>query len=162
MIYINFSNWVNVNSGVPQGSVLVPILFIIYINDIGEGITCKISKFADDTKIANKVTLETQRQLTQSDLNTLVDRFKKWQMNFNLGKWHVLHIGSNNLQANYTMDNIQLTSVDGEKDVGVIGSTDIKPNNQCSEVVQIANKLVGFIGRSFEFKSEKVILTLYN
>ena len=48
---------VNVNSGVPQGSVFGPILFIIYINDIDEDITCKISKFADDTKIANKVNL---------------------------------------------------------------------------------------------------------
>ena len=47
--------WINVNSGVPQGSVLGPILIIIYINDIDEGITCKISKFTDDTNIANKV-----------------------------------------------------------------------------------------------------------
>jgi len=60
------------------------------------------------------------------------------------------------------MDNVQLISVDREKDLGVIISTDLKPNNQCTEVVKIANKLVDFIGRSFDLKSEKVLLTLYN
>ena len=76
------SDWIRVNSGVPQGSVLGPILFIIYINDINDGIACKISKFADDTKIGNTVTTEAQRQIIQTDLNTLVDCLKsvKWNL----------------------------------------------------------------------------------
>ena len=49
-----------------------------------------------------------------------------------------------------------------EKDLGIMISDDLKPSNQCSKVVKTANKLVGFIGRTFEHKSEKVILTLYN
>uniref|UniRef100_A0A0P4VVU6 Reverse transcriptase domain-containing protein n=1 Tax=Scylla olivacea TaxID=85551 RepID=A0A0P4VVU6_SCYOL len=55
------SEWHKVNSGVPQGSVLGPVLFIMYINDIDEGINCKISKFADDTKITSKVTSASQQ-----------------------------------------------------------------------------------------------------
>ena len=55
------SNWRDVLSGVPQGSVLGPILFIIYVNDIDDGLTCKISKFADDTKITSRVTTSVEK-----------------------------------------------------------------------------------------------------
>ena len=55
------SNWRDVKSGVPQGSVLGPILFIMYVNDIDEGLTYKISKFADDKKITGRVTTTTEK-----------------------------------------------------------------------------------------------------
>ena len=80
------SEWTSVSSGVPQGSVLGPILFIIYINDIEENINCKIPKFADNTKIANKADSATQRLLLQNDLDTLVEWSKTWLMNFNFEK----------------------------------------------------------------------------
>ena len=60
------------------------------------------------------------------------------------------------------MDNVQLKNVFKEKDFGVIISTDLKSELHCAEVVKTANKLVSFIGRAFEFKLEKIILTLYN
>ena len=156
------SEWTNVTSGVPQGSVLGPILFLIYINDIDSDLCCKISKFADDTKIGNKATLPQQRQQIQSDLNKLVEWSERWQMSFNVDKCKVLHIGNKNTKAKYTMNGTQLKAVDKEKDLGVIISSDLKPSLQCAEAIKRANKIVGFIGRSFEFKSEKNILTLYN
>ena len=95
------SDWKDVKSGVPQGSVLGPVLFVIYINDIDDGLTCKISKFADDTKIMNKVLTTADKMQIQSDLDHLVSWSNNWQMKFNVGKCKVLHIGSSNDHTNY-------------------------------------------------------------
>ena len=67
-------NWKSVLSGVPQGSVLGPILFLIYINDLEDDISSKVLKFADDTKLFRKVTNVTDKQSLQDDLDKLV----KW------------------------------------------------------------------------------------
>ena len=156
------SDWRSVSSGVPQGSVLGPVLFLIYINDLDDNVKCKISKFADDTKIANKVTCVTQQQELQFDLNTLCEWAVDSQMFFNVDKCKVLHVGNSNVHANYTMNGVHLASVEQEKDLGVVFSNDLKPSKQCSEVVKTANKLIGFIGRAFEFRTEEIILNLYN
>ena len=68
------SNWKSVLSGVPQGSVLDPILFLIYINNLEDDISSKVFKFADDTQVFRKVTNDTDKQRLQDDLDKLV----KW------------------------------------------------------------------------------------
>ena len=156
------SKWINVTSGVPQGSVLGPVLFLIYINDIDEGVTGIISKFADDTKIANTVASNSQIKELQNNLDRLSEWGQTWQMSFNVDKCKVLHIGYRNEKANYTLNGTQLKSVDREVDLGVTISSNLKPSQQCSEVVKKANKIIGLIGRSFEYKSKDIILTLYN
>ena len=60
------------------------------------------------------------------------------------------------------MKDVQLKNVGKEKDLSVIITSDLKPSSQCTDVVTAANKVVGFIGRTLDFKSEKVILMLYN
>ena len=80
------SNWKSVLSGVPQGSVLGPILFLIYINDLDDDITSKVLKFADDTKVFRKIKSDADRQHLQDDLNKLIEWSEKWQMLFNFGK----------------------------------------------------------------------------
>jgi len=69
-----FSSWLRVLSGVPQGSVLGPILFLIYINDLDNGVQSWILKFADDTKIFSAVNSDPDRTRLQNDLNNLL----KW------------------------------------------------------------------------------------
>ncbi|KAF2346001.1 Reverse transcriptase domain [Trinorchestia longiramus] len=85
-----------VTSGAPQGSVLGPLLFIIYINDLDVGIISKINKFADDAKFCHKAFTERDRVTIQSDLIRLLQWTETWQMSFNIEKCSVMHVGANN------------------------------------------------------------------
>ena len=78
-----FSDWKHVSSGVPQGSVLGPLLFIIYINDIDDYVGGRISKFADDTKIGWVVNSEVECLALQEDIDGMIKWADKWQMEFN-------------------------------------------------------------------------------
>ena len=80
-------------SGVLQGSVLGPLLFVIYINDLDENVDGWISKFADDTKIGGVVDSVEGWQRIQRDIDQLQILAEKWQMEFNPGKFEVLHFG---------------------------------------------------------------------
>jgi len=80
------SDWCNILSGVPQGSVLGPLLFVIYINDIDEVVNSKLLKYADDTKIFNKVNSVEKVENLRTNLRSLVSWSKEWQMLFNLRK----------------------------------------------------------------------------
>ncbi len=84
------SNWVPVTSRLPQGSVLGPILFTIYINDLDVGINNIISKFADDTKIGNSIISDEDSAILQADIDKISEWSEKWQMPFNIGKCQIL------------------------------------------------------------------------
>ena len=156
------SGWEKVTSGVPQGSVLGPLLFIIYINDIDLGLVSKISKFADDTKLGIKADkFEGVKQL-QEDLNKIGEWSQKWQMPFNVDKCKVMHIGHKNINAKYELLGKEIESCQQEKDLGVIITNDLKPSRQCIEAEKKAQKILGYIKRQFKTRKKKTILTLYN
>ena len=97
------SCWEDVSSGVPQGSVLGPLPFIIYINDLDNGVKSRLSKFADDTKLGGKVDSRGGGDQIQESIDTCLDRAKDWQMEFNLSKCKVLGMGKNNENRDYRM-----------------------------------------------------------
>ncbi len=105
------TEWAPVTSGVPQGSVLGPARFIIYINDLDVGLNNRISKFADDTKIGNSVLTEEDRQTLQEDFHKISAWSDGWDVPFNVNKCRVLQVGTRNKKFNYEMRGIKLRSV---------------------------------------------------
>ncbi len=114
------SDWAPVTSGVPQGSVLRSILFIIFINDIDVGLNNFIAKFAHDTNIGNSVISDRDLQSLQDDLNKISAWFARWEMPFNVKKCHILQVGTRNLKYDYEMSGEKLKNVHHVKDLGVM------------------------------------------
>jgi Reverse transcriptase (RNA-dependent DNA polymerase) len=97
------STWEDVLSGVPQSSVLGPLLFLLFINDLDGAVSLSeiLLKFADDTKLARTVKNEEDRQQLQAALDGLVNWSKKWGMAFNVKKCKVMHVGRNTIRSDY-------------------------------------------------------------
>ena len=155
------SSWMSVTSGVPQGSVLGPLLFLIFINDLESGLLSSLLKFADDTKVFCQVNGEHDQKQLQADLNCLTEWSEKWQMPFNTSKCRVMHLGRANSKYEYTMGNHTLEVTTEEKDLGVIISSNLKPSRQCQQAYSKANRALGLIHRSISFKTPYVLLRLY-
>ena len=98
----SMSSWRDVTSGVPQGSVLDHVLFLIYINDLDSGILSNILKFADDTKVFGKATSDADRMRIQSNLDRLDKWSGDWLMAFNVEKCNVMHCGKSNSKEGIT------------------------------------------------------------
>lgn len=153
-----------VTSGVPQGSVLGPILFVIYINDIDTAIDTLLvvlKKFADDTKAAAIVDTVEQSKLFQVQLNEVFKWSVEWQMLFNLDKCKVMHIGLNNKQHKYYMDGHQLKVTESEKDIGVYIHNSLKPSVQVAEAAKKANQVLGQLLRSVSYRDKFHFVRLY-
>ena len=157
----SYSNWAPVTSGVPQGSVLGPLLFLLYINDLDTNIVSKMSKFADDTKLCHRARNPDDIMELQEDMNKLVESANKWQMSFNAEKCSVMHIGHNNMKSNYNMSNQQLPTTDQQRDLGTIIAKDLKWQKQTEKSCKTANRVLGIIALNFRYKNKELILSLY-
>ena len=152
------STWSTVKLWVPQGSVLGPVLFVIYLNDIDDIVSSKILKFADDTKLYRVVTNKDDIEILRSDLVNLCHWSKDWFMLFNVDKCKTLHIAVGNLNELHNIEGRPLESGHEERDLDIMITKDLKCSKQCLNAVKAANKILGMIKRTCTYKSEEIIL----
>ena len=163
------SEWLPVLSGVPQGSVLGPLLFLVYINDLDKALNLNSSfifKFADDTKVLRVVNSEADRASFQEEIDSLFAWSQEWQMLFNADKCKVIHFGSRNQRFSYTMDGYApagtvLEETAQEKDVGVMVHESLKPSAQVAKAAAKANQVLGQMARAVTLRDKVTWPRLY-
>ena len=149
-----------VTSGVPQGSVLGPLLFLLYINDLPDRVSNYVSLFADDLKMHGK---SSSQGLNQDDINQLVKWQNIWLLTFNTNdkKCKVMHIGKNNPCHSYHLDGNLLPTVDSEKDLGITVSKTIDWGEHVSNIIKKAKAVTAWVSRSIVSRSPEVMSKIY-
>lgn len=155
------SEWIDVLSGVPQGSVLGPILFILYINDLPDLIENMIEMFADDTKISAMINNVDCCLSLESDLQRISNWTNDWLVALNAEKCKVMHIGDKNPNYSYDINNTPLLKTTSERDLGIIISNDLKWSDQVNACANRANMVLGMVKRTFKFQNIVSLSRLY-
>ncbi len=105
----SYSEWVNVLSGIPQGSVLGPLLFLIFVNDIQDSCHLGSSLYADDSKLFRHIKISADTNKLQSDLDGLKEWFNKWQLKLNINKCKIVSYSRKSINVNdYFIDTTTL------------------------------------------------------
>ena len=144
------SNWRSVTSGVPQGSVLGPLLFVIYVSDMSSCVSSCLFKYADDAKLYRSISNSTDIQLLQKDVDSLYHWSSNWLLNFSISKCKAMHVGNCHFDDySYLMNNQPLPTVCQEKDLGVLVDNELKFHQHTASVVAKANRLLAIINKSF-------------
>ena len=161
----SYSNWTDVISGVPQGSVLGPTLFIMYVNDLPDYIKSSLRLFADDTKIYRPITSPNDIDLLQQDLNLLLNWCGTWLSSLNFIKCKHMSIGQKSTANQYYfyLDNEahQICTVKEEKDLGVIFDEHLHFSTHIKEIIHKANNVLGTIKQTFNSRDANLIRLLY-
>jgi ribonuclease P/MRP protein subunit RPP40 len=159
------ADWATVTSGVPQGSVLGPLLFLLYVNDLASIVKSNVKMFADDTKIWAKIKENEDAEQLKQDLSKLGEWSDNWLLKFNLDKCKVMHIG-HDLNIEYCLRNGQdtksLSSTKEERDLGINITNDLKWVSQCSKAANKAMSTLGIIKRNFKYLDRESFIILYN
>ena len=152
------SDEVPVTSGVPQGSVLGPLLFLLYINDLPENLISQVRLFADDTAVYITVNNAAQEEILQQDLNRLQLWEEMWDMEFNPSKCTVMNItrSKSPFKSRYMLHGQILETVNDAKYLGVTISSDLNWNKHVNLVTSKATRTLNFIKRNIPCKNPKV------
>lgn len=125
------SDWQPVLSGVPQGSVLGPLLFIAYINELPALVESEIKLFADDAKLFREINGPRDHVRLQSDLDTLSKWSDDWLLKFNPVKCKTMHCGPSNPKKTYLMQGVEIAETTSERDLGIVITNSLKATEHC-------------------------------
>jgi hypothetical protein len=159
------SDWRDILSGVPQGSVLGPLLFVIYINDLPDGLKNVFKMYADDSKVIAEVGEEGQGSELQGDIDKIKEWCDKWSMCLNGSKCKIMHFGNKNPCLEYYIENgsekLVLGVTEEERDLGVIIAKNCKNNRQAEKSINQANYALGRMRKTFKFFNFKLFNIVY-
>ena len=157
------SKTVKVTSGVPQGTVLGPLLFLLYINDLPASVNSHVRLFADDCLIYRTISTHSDAQGLQSDLDALTEWQNRWQVSFNPSKCHILHISRkrNPIITQYSLCNETLTPVKTHPYLGLQLSDDLRWDTHINHATSKAGKVLGVIRRNLTHCPSRVKATCY-
>ena len=157
------SDDVEVLSGVPQGSVLGPSLFLFYINDLPESLVSNIRLFADDTILYLTIHSDSDTQVLQRDLDKLAEWENLWKMEFHPDKCEVLRVGRKRVmvQNDYVLHGKILASADSVKYLGVNIASDLRWNKHIDIITSKANRTLGFLKRNLKIDSTMLKTAAY-
>ena len=154
-----FSSFKDILSGIPQGSVLGPLLFILFINDLPDCLMSSVKIFADDLKLIANLSDKT---VIDNDLKSLEDWERKWLLEFNSDKCKVLHVELNdNEHLDYVLNGKKLKKTEQEKDLGVLTSGTLLWNDQIESCISKANQMLCWISRNLISREKSLMLRVY-
>ena len=168
--YVKINNSISskhkVTSGVPQGSVLGPTLFIYFINDLPNVINnVSVKIFADDTKVFKGIKNDDDVTNLQNAIDEMYEWTNKWLLKFDKEKCKVLHLGRNNPKHEYfignDVDRITLDETDLEKDLGVFIDPELNFKNHVKKTVQKASYASYKIIRNFTYRDSDILVPLF-
>ena len=159
------SESIPVSSGVPQGSVLGPTLFIYYINDLPDSTDQIMRLFADDSKVYSEINSQEDVDKLQKGINDMVQWSEKWLMRFNSKKCKILHLGKNNKKHVYHMkegnETRQLEATDCEKDLGVNVDPLLSFEQHINQVCNKGRSISGLIMRTMTYRNWDIMVPLF-
>ena len=137
-------------------------MFIVYINDLPEGVTSYMNMFADDAKLLRQVSNEESTRALQADLDKIHSWGQKWQMEFNTNKCSVLHMGESNKRtsASYKLGEKDLRRADKERDLGVTITKNLEPGEHIAGIVKRAYACWANVKIAFNYMDLKMAKTL--
>ena len=152
------SSWAPVTSGVPQGSVMGPILFLVYINDLPKGLESQTRLFADDTIVYRAISDPSDGMTLQSDLDKLAEWEDRWQMTFHPQKCIVLRItwSRKPIIFKYTLHGHILETHDSAKYLGMQIHQTLSWNEHINNTCKKPNSSIGFLGRNLQIFQQHI------